>query len=116
MAHSPEEPRDGDPADEDRNAILRRRGAFVSAALAAVAGGAMLSVACSPEPCLLCPLNGCSDDRPLCGPLPCASRRSFHTMPRPRAKILRDILRAARLAVDEDDGHLQRPQPFTMAR
>ena len=65
MAHSPEEPRDGDPADEDRNAILRRRGAFVSAALAAVAGGAMLSVACSPEPCLLCPLNGCSDDRPL---------------------------------------------------
>ncbi|MBK8212197.1 MAG: hypothetical protein IPK71_00485 [Myxococcales bacterium] len=65
MAHSPEEPRDGDPADEDRNAILRRRGAFVSAALAAVAGGAMLSVACSPEPCLQCPLSGCSDDRPL---------------------------------------------------
>lgn len=45
---------------EDRDAILRRRGSFVTAALATVAGGALLSAACSAQPCLLCPLDGCS--------------------------------------------------------
>lgn len=45
---------------EDRDAILRRRGSFVTAALATVASGALLSAACSAQPCLQCPVDGCS--------------------------------------------------------